>query len=129
MDNSVHLLIDSSGSRNQTIATRTRGQKPPTLAILGTNDGHQNGKDEDSANMRTESHDDSSLIGKRPARNGRKRGRAQTSQVTVSEHGGNDSEEQSESVMTGQRKKRREKVPPAEQPPKERRYNLRRPKV
>ncbi|XP_004304148.1 PREDICTED: putative nuclear matrix constituent protein 1-like protein [Fragaria vesca subsp. vesca] len=103
-------------------------------AILGeafeTNDNrHQNGTAEDSANMHTESHDDSSLAGKRPARNGRKRGRAQTSQVSVSEHGGNDSEEQSESVMTGQRKKRREKAPLAEQPPNERRYNLRRSKA
>ncbi|XP_050381362.1 nuclear matrix constituent protein 1 [Argentina anserina] len=102
-------------------------------AILGeafeTNDGHQNGTAEDSANMHTESHDDSILAGKRPARNGRKRGRAQTSQVTVSEHGGNDSEERSESVMTGQRKKRRGKVPPAEQPPNESRYNLRRSKA
>ncbi|KAM5581014.1 hypothetical protein ABKV19_010295 [Rosa sericea] len=102
-------------------------------AILGeafeTNDGqYQNGTAEDSANMYTESHDDSSLAGKRTRRNGRKRGRAQTSEVAVSEHGGDDSE-RSDSVMTGQRKKRREKVPAAEQPPNERRYNLRRSKA
>ncbi|PRQ53157.1 hypothetical protein RchiOBHm_Chr2g0163401 [Rosa chinensis] len=122
--------------RGRATVNRTRSVKAvvkDAKAILGeafeTNDGqYQNGTAEDSANMYTESHDDSSLAGKRTTRNGRKRGRAQTSQVAVSEHGGDDSE-RSDSVMTGQRKKRREKVPAAEQPPNERRYNLRRSKA
>lgn len=123
--------------RGRATVNRTRSVKAvvkDAKAILGeafeTNDSqYQNGTAEDSANMCTESHDGSSLAGKRTARNGRKRGRAQTSQIAVSEHGGDDSEERSDSVMTGQRKKRREKVPSTEQPPIERRYNLRRSKT
>ncbi|BFG26368.1 hypothetical protein CerSpe_126420 [Prunus speciosa] len=123
------------GRRGRPAVKRTRSVKAvvkDAKAILGeafeTNDSeYANGTAEDSVDMHTESHGGSSLADKRSARNGRKRGRAQTSQITVS--GGDDSEGRSDSVMGAQRKKRREKVLPAEQAPGESRYNLRRPKT
>lgn len=96
-------------------------------AILGEADSeYANGTAEDSIDVQSESLGGSSPADKR-TRNGRKRGRAQTSQIAVSD--GGDSERLSDIVMGSQRKKKREKVLPAEQVPGESRYNLRRPKT
>lgn len=89
---------------------------------------YPNGNAEDSANNNAENHGGSSLIVKRTPRNGRKRTRAQTSQITATENDGDDSEGHSDSVIASQRKKRRDKASLTEQAPGERRYNLRRPK-
>ncbi|TQD74391.1 hypothetical protein C1H46_040103 [Malus baccata] len=97
-------------------------------AILGEADSeYANGTAEDSVDMQSESLGGSSLADKRTTRNGRKRGRAETSQIALSD--GGDSERLSDIVMGSQRKKKREKVLPAEQVPGESRYNLRRPKT
>ncbi|XP_024022317.1 protein CROWDED NUCLEI 1 [Morus notabilis] len=98
-------------------------------ALLGEdlklNDGgYQNGNAEDSANTNAGSQGGSIIAEKKPFY-ARKRGRPRTSQATVSEHDGYDSEERSEA---GRRKRMRDKVPTVEQAPAERRYNLRRPK-
>ncbi|WCJ25416.1 Nuclear matrix constituent protein 1 [Euphorbia peplus] len=83
---------------------------------------------EDSSHLRAESCDGSSLADKGIPRNARKRTRARTSQNTVSEHDGGDSEEQSGSITVGKRRKRHPKAAPV-QSPGEKRYNLRRLKV
>lgn len=88
---------------------------------------HPNGNAEDSANVKAES---SSLVAdKGTKRNVRKRNRAQTSQVSLSEHDVDDSEGQSDSVQASQQKKRRQKAAPAGQTQGGARYNLRRPRT
>ncbi|KAM1429184.1 hypothetical protein ACFX2I_045407 [Malus domestica] len=111
--------------------TRARTKKAvvkDAKAILGEADSeYANGTAEDSVDMQSESLGGSSLADKRTTRNGRKRGRAETSQIALSD--GGDSERLSDIVMGSQRKKKRERVLPAEQVPGESRYNLRRPKT
>ena len=117
--------------RGKTKINRTRSVKAvveDAKAILGddldpNDSGYLNGTAEDSANTNAEDHGGANAAGIRT----RKRGRHQTSQVTVSEQDGGDSEGRSDSVA-GRRKRRRDKVPPVEQAPGGRRYNLRRPK-
>uniref|UniRef100_A0A803QKD4 Nuclear matrix constituent protein 1-like protein n=1 Tax=Cannabis sativa TaxID=3483 RepID=A0A803QKD4_CANSA len=132
---------DLKGGRNKSRGrgkaarvARTRSVKAvveDAKAILGEDSelnesGYQNGTAEDSANTNAENQDGAGVDDKKT--NLRKRGRQQTSQITVSEHDGNDSEGRSESVMGGRRKRRRDRVPPVEQAPSGRRYNLRRSK-
>ncbi|GMN57035.1 hypothetical protein TIFTF001_026146 [Ficus carica] len=113
---------------------RTRSVKAvveDAKAILGedlepSDSGYQNGNAEDTANTNPGSPGEPNVAGEKPS-NARKRGRPRTSQVTVSEQDGDDSEGRSDSVVAGQRKRRRDKTP-VEQAPAERRYNLRRPK-
>ncbi|KAM6572861.1 hypothetical protein CsatA_016941 [Cannabis sativa] len=132
---------DLKGGRNKSRGrgkaarvARTRSVKAvveDAKAILGEDSelnesGYQNGTAEDSANTNAENQDGAGVDDKKT--NVRKRGRQQTSQITVSEHDGNDSEGRSESVIGGRRKRRRDRVPPVEQAPSGRRYNLRRSK-
>ncbi|XP_065854386.1 nuclear matrix constituent protein 1 [Euphorbia lathyris] len=93
--------------------------------ILG--DSLELNETEDSSHLRAESRDESSLADKGIPRNNRKR-RTRTSQNTVSEHDGGDSEGQSDSITAGKRRRRQPKVAPV-QNPGEKRYNLRRLKV
>lgn len=115
--------------------SRTRSVKAvvqDAKAILGEalelNETQQsNANDGDSGHANAESRDESSIADKEAARNVRKRTRAQTSQITVSEHGAEDSEEKSESVGAGKRRKRRQKAAIGQAPIRSS-YNLRRPK-
>ncbi|CAL1405426.1 unnamed protein product [Linum trigynum] len=74
--------------------------------------------------LRSESHEESGLADKVTHQGiGRKRNRGQASQTTASELGGNESDVQSDSIITGKRKKSRVGAAPVET-----RYNLRRSK-
>uniref|UniRef100_A0A5B7BF65 Putative nuclear matrix constituent protein 1-like protein isoform X2 n=1 Tax=Davidia involucrata TaxID=16924 RepID=A0A5B7BF65_DAVIN len=125
------------GKRSRPRIKRTRSVKAvvaDTKAIIGDafeqNESEQiNGTAEDSAHMNEESRGESSLVDKEKSRNGRKRDRARTSQMTVSDQDGDYSEGHSDSVTAGGRRKTRRKVAPAVQIPGEKRYNLRRPKT
>ncbi|KAK1374558.1 Crowded nuclei [Heracleum sosnowskyi] len=90
---------------------------------LGDSDLHE------PAIVNEESRGDSSHGEKAVGITPRKRQRAQTSRVTVSEAAGDYSEECSESVSEVGRKKRRQTVVSSVQTPGERRYNLRRNKT
>ncbi|GLT41178.1 hypothetical protein SLA2020_152620 [Shorea laevis] len=96
-------------------------------ALLGEAE-HPNGFAEDSGNIDGESRDESSLADKGTSRNGRKRNRAQTSQFTLSEQAGDESDGVSGSVVAGQQRNTRQKVVGALETPGQKRYNLRRPK-
>lgn len=123
--------------RGRARVSRTRSVKAvvqDAKAILGEalefNDtDHVNGDAEDSVHVPTESHGESSLADKGSLRNGKKRSRARSSRVTVSEQDNHGSDGGSDSVTTGQRRRRRQKVIPDVQTRGETRYNLRRPKV
>lgn len=80
---------------------------------------------EDSGHLKSESRDESSLADKGGPRNARKRNRTQTSQISVSDRYGDDSEGHSDSVTAGDRRKRRQKVVP-NQTQGQTQYNLRR---
>ncbi|KDP32925.1 hypothetical protein JCGZ_12956 [Jatropha curcas] len=108
--------------------SRTRSVKAvvqDAKAILG--ESFEPNETEDSSHLKAESRDESSLMDKGIPRNARKRNRNPTSQNTVSEHDGDDSEGRSDSVTAGKRRKRQEKVATVQAPGKKR-YNLRRPK-
>ncbi|GAV75637.1 hypothetical protein CFOL_v3_19115 [Cephalotus follicularis] len=106
-------------NRGRARVSRTRSVKAvvqDAKAILGeafelNETEHPNGNAEDS------SRGESGLVDKGKLRNGRKRNRARTSQITVSKQDGEESEGQSDSIMAGQPRKRQQT-----------RYNLRRPK-
>ncbi|XP_031279264.1 protein CROWDED NUCLEI 1 [Pistacia vera] len=123
--------------RGRPRVSRTRSVKAvvqDAKAILGEGFNsdeieHPNGNTEDSGHEITESRGESIHADKGTSRNARKRNRAKTSQTTLSEHDGGDSEGQSGSVVAGQHKKRRQKVSSAVQTPVGTRYNLRRPKT
>jgi hypothetical protein len=83
---------------------------------------------EDSGHLKSESRDESSLADKGGPRNARKRNRTQTSQISVSDRYGDDSEGHSDSVTAGDRRKRRQKVVP-NQTQGQTQYNLRRRKL
>ncbi|KAI4346808.1 hypothetical protein L6164_007675 [Bauhinia variegata] len=118
--------------RGRSKVNRTRTMKAvvkDAKAILGepVDEGetqYPNGDAEDSANVNSESQSQSS----RRLPNVRKRNHAQTSEISVSEHGDNN-EGHSDSEITGKRKRRRQKAAPSVQTAGEARYNLRRPKV
>ncbi|PON93515.1 Protein CROWDED NUCLEI [Trema orientale] len=126
--------LHKSRKRGKARVGRTRSVKAvveDAKALLGEDlelneSGYQNGVAEDSANTNAENQGGPGVTDKKS--NVRKRGRPQTSQITVSEHDGDDSEGRSDSVVGGRRKRRRDKVPLVEQAPGGRRYNLRRPK-
>ncbi|CAK7335075.1 unnamed protein product [Dovyalis caffra] len=106
--------------------SRTRSVKAvvqDAKAILG--DALELNEAEDSGHLKSESRDESSLADKGVPRNARKRNRTQTSQVSVSDHYGDDSEGHSDSVTAGDRRKRRQKVVP-NQTQGQTQYNLRR---
>ncbi|KAJ0043912.1 hypothetical protein Pint_18833 [Pistacia integerrima] len=123
--------------RGRPRVSRTRSVKAvvqDAKAILGEGFNsdeieHPNGNTEDSGHEITESRGESIHADRGTSRNARKRNRAKTSQTTLSEHDGGDSEGQSGSVVAGQHKKRRQKVSSAVQTPVGTRYNLRRPKT
>lgn len=123
--------------RGRPRVSRTRSVKAvvqDAKAILGegfelTESENLNGNADDSVQEAAESRGEPSLDDKGTSRNARKRNRAQSSQITTSEHDVDDSEAQSGSVVVGQPRKRRQKVDPAEQTPVPTRYNLRRPKT
>lgn len=120
--------------RGRPRVSRTRSVKAvvqDAKAILGegfelTESENLNGNADDSVRETAESRGESTLADKG---NARKRNRAQSSQITTSEHDGDDSEAQSGSIVAGQPRKRRQKVSPTEQAPVPTRYNLRRPKT
>lgn len=85
---------------------------------------HPNGGAEESTHMDEGSREVSSLADKENRNKGRKRGRALTSQTTVSEQDDGVSEGRSDSVVAGGPRTRRRKVAA----PAEKRYNLRRPR-
>ncbi|XVF71681.1 hypothetical protein PTKIN_Ptkin12aG0059200 [Pterospermum kingtungense] len=87
---------------------------------------HPNGNI-DSSHANAESRGESDLADGGTSRNGRKRNRAQTSQIADSEQDGDD--RHSDSTIGGRRRKRHQKVVLAMPTPGERRYNLRRPKI
>ncbi|KAH7532875.1 hypothetical protein FEM48_Zijuj04G0069000 [Ziziphus jujuba var. spinosa] len=117
-------------NRTRTVKAVVKEAKSLLGEALELNESeYPNGNAEDSANTNAKNQGGPSLVDKRTPRNGRKRTRAQTSQVTATENDGDDSEGRSDSVIAGQRKKRRDKASLAEQAPGERRYNLRRPKT
>ncbi|KAJ7971189.1 Protein CROWDED NUCLEI 1 [Quillaja saponaria] len=107
---------------------RTRSVKAvveDAKAILGVSvdvdeSEYQNGNAEDSGNVRAESQDQSSK--RRPA----KRNRVHTSQISVSEQDGDESEGRSD--LPGKQKRKRPRAASSVQPPGEARYNLRRPR-
>ncbi|GLU01645.1 hypothetical protein SLE2022_189450 [Rubroshorea leprosula] len=116
--------------RGRPRVNRTRSVKAvvqDAKAVLGEA-GHPNGIAEDSDNVDRESRDESSLAGRGTSRNARKRNHAQTSQFTLSEQAGDDSEGISDSVTAGKRRNTRQKVVVALESPGQKRYNLRRPK-
>lgn len=123
--------------RGRPRVSRTRSVKAvvqDAKAILGegfelTESENLNGNADDSVQEAAESRGEYSLDDKGTSRNARKRNRAQSSQITTSEHDVDDGEAQSGSVVVGQPRKRRQKVAPAEQTPVPTRYNLRRPKT
>ncbi|KAJ6865668.1 protein CROWDED NUCLEI 1 [Populus alba x Populus x berolinensis] len=80
---------------------------------------------EESGHLKSESREESSLADKGGPRNARKRNRTQTSQISVSDRYGDDSEGHSDSVTAGDRRKRRQKVVP-NQTQGQTQYNLRR---
>jgi hypothetical protein len=125
------------GRPGHRVVHRTRSVKAvvnDAKAILGESleaneSDYLNGNAEGSYNN-AESRGDSSIADDQGLpKNVRKRSRAQTSQIMGNEHGGNDSEGRSDSVVGGQYRKRRQKISPAVQISGENRYNLRRPKT
>ncbi|XP_057963072.1 nuclear matrix constituent protein 1 isoform X1 [Malania oleifera] len=125
------------GRRGRVRVNRTRSVKAvveDAKAIYGEdmeqkNDSHPNGNTEDSAPLKAEGREESSLVDKGTPRNGQKRSLAHTSQTTVSEHDGDNSEGRSDSVLGGRHKKRRQKGGPSVQNPGGKRYYLRRPRT
>ncbi|KAL5739386.1 hypothetical protein ACOSP7_028285 [Xanthoceras sorbifolium] len=123
--------------RGRPRVSRTRSVKAvvqDAKAILGeafelNETQHSNGNAVYSGHENAESRGESSIADKGTSRNARKRNRVQTSQITMSEHDGEDSGGQSDSVGAGKHRKRRQKVASAVQTPVRAPYNLRRPKT
>ncbi|KAF9663949.1 hypothetical protein SADUNF_Sadunf17G0105300 [Salix dunnii] len=115
--------------RGRPRVSRTRSVKAvvqDAKTLLG--DAFELNEAEDSGHLKSESRDESSLVDKGAPRSARKRNRTQTSQISVSDRYGDDSEGHSDSVTAGDRRKRRQKVVP-NQTQGQTQYNLRRRKL
>lgn len=115
--------------RGRPRVSRTRSVKAvvqDAKTLLG--DAFELNEAEDSGHLKSESRDESSLVDKGAPRSARKRNRTQTSQISVSDRYGDESEGHSDSVTAGDRRKRRQKVVP-NQTQGQTQYNLRRRKL
>ncbi|KAJ9173091.1 hypothetical protein P3X46_016264 [Hevea brasiliensis] len=117
----LHKRLRPRVSRTRSVKAVVQDAK----AILG--ESLELNETENSSHLKAESRDESSLADKGTPRNARKRNRAHTSQNTVSERDGEESEGHSDSVTAGKRRRRQQKVAVV-QAPGEKCYNLRRPK-